>query len=161
EVGPRPQHPEDRLRRHIDELAHDGIGIDGLRRAVDERIPQQPPSHLRALPVRLAVFHRVPFLGSPRTAGPPPHDVLRLALPLLLGSPRTAGPPPHDVLRLALPLFLGSPRTAGTPAPRRPAARTASFLRLASDGGPPPHDVLRLALPFFGSPRTGRQGRHD
>src|SRR5207253_2675036 len=30
EAGPRPQHPEDRLRRHVDELAHDGIGIDGL-----------------------------------------------------------------------------------------------------------------------------------
>src|SRR5215470_5601027 len=53
------------------------------------------------------------LLGSPRTVGPQPHDVLRLALPLLLGSPRTVGPQPHDVLRLALPLLLGSPRTVG------------------------------------------------
>src|SRR5713101_8424809 len=62
----------------------------------------------------------LPFLGSPRTAGPQPRDVLRLAL--LIGSPRTAGPQPRDVLRLAL--LIGSPRTAG----------------------PQPRDVLRLAL---------------
>src|SRR5438874_3162804 len=70
------------------------------------------PSHDR----RLAPF----FVGSPRTVGPQPHDVLRLALPapsqtrralspdrrlapFFVGSPRTVGPPPHDVLRLALP----------------------------------------------------------
>src|ERR671936_338793 len=65
---------------------------------------------------------------SPRTVGPQPHDVLRLALPLFR-SPRTVGPQPHDVLRLALPLFR-SPRTVG----------------------PQPHDVLRLAPPLFSSP---------
>ena len=38
--------------------------------------------------------------GSPRTAGPQPRDVLRLALPE--GSPPTSGPQPRDVLRLAV-----------------------------------------------------------
>src|SRR6267143_7121422 len=72
----------------------------------------------------------IPLIDSPRTAGPPPRDVLRLARPLI-HSPRTAGPPPRDVLRLARPL-IHSPRTAG----------------------PPPRDVLRLARPLIHSPRT-------
>src|SRR5438309_11926361 len=71
-------------------------------------------------PRRLAA--RPPLICSPRTVGPQPHDVLRLALPLIC-SPRTVGPQPHDVLRLALPLVC-APRT----------------------GGARPHDVLRVAL---------------
>jgi hypothetical protein len=41
------------------------------------------------------------MIGSPRTAGPQPRDVLRLGF-RMIGSPRTAGPQPRDVLRLAL-----------------------------------------------------------
>src|SRR5213078_1872271 len=52
------------------------------------------------LRLRLA---RPGLIGSPRTVGPQPHDVLRLARPGLIGSPRTVGPQPHDVLRLARP----------------------------------------------------------
>src|SRR5881296_3275587 len=82
------------------------------------------PGRRRASPIhRLASAGGAPIIGSPRTAGPQPRDLLRLALPFL-GSPRTAGPQPRDLLRLALP-FLGSPRTAG----------------------PQPRDLLRLALP--------------
>src|SRR6266498_5204719 len=103
-----------------------------------------------------------PLLCSPRTAGPQPRDVLRLAL--LLCSPRTAGPQPRDVLRLALLSYarLGrrgpSPATScgshyslmlasdgGAPAPRRPAART-TLLCSPRTAGPQPRDVLRLAL---------------
>src|SRR5262245_14031518 len=56
-----------------------------------------------------------------------------------LGSPRTAGPQPRDVLRLARRLLASRP----APAPRRPAARTT--LRSTHDRLQP-RDVLRLAL---------------
>src|SRR5437773_9010677 len=81
-----------------------------------------------------------PLLCSPRTAGPQPRDVLRLAL--LLCSPRTAGPQPRDVLRLAL--IFRSPRTAG-PQPRD-VLRLALLFRSPRTAGPQPRDVLRLAL---------------
>src|SRR5439155_4886259 len=87
------------------------------------------PGRRRASPIhRLASAGGATIIGSPRTAGPQPHDVLRLALPFI-SSPRTAGPQPHDVLRLALP-FISSPRTAG----------------------PQPPDLLRPPPPFITSP---------
>src|SRR5207249_10375134 len=65
--------------------------------------PLQKPTPLRA-PAVPAEFPD----GSPRTVGPQPHDVLRLAR-LPDGSPRTVGPQPHDVLRLAqLPERIGT-----------------------------------------------------
>src|SRR2546427_10706983 len=71
------------------------------------------PGRRRASPIhRLASAGGATIIGSPRTAGPQPRDLLRLALPFL-GSPRTAGPQPRDVLRLALP------RTAALQGPRR------------------------------------------
>src|SRR2546426_12832497 len=60
------------------------------------------PGRRRASPIhRLASAGGATIIGSPRTAGPPPPDLLRLPLPLL-GSPRTAGPPPPAPLRRAL-----------------------------------------------------------
>src|SRR3989449_3375261 len=71
------------------------------------------PGRRRASPIhRLASAGGATIIGSPRTAGPQPRDLLRLALPFL-GSPRTAGPQPRDLLRLALP------RTAALQEPRR------------------------------------------
>src|SRR5437867_3198615 len=90
--------------------------------SVTDRRPLGVPLRARALPAQAPD-------RSPRTAGPQPRDVLRLALPDR--SPRTAGPQPRDVLRLALPDR--SPRTAG----------------------PQPRDVLRLALRPGGSLRKG------
>src|SRR5207245_8620825 len=71
------------------------------------------PGRRRASPIHsLASAGGATIIGSPRTAGPQPRDLLRLALPFL-GSPRTAGPQPRDLLRLALP------RTAALQEPRR------------------------------------------
>src|SRR5207248_7168075 len=64
------------------------------------------PSHDR----RLASF----FVGSPRTVGPQPHDVLRLALP----APSQARP--GGARPAASPPCFGSPRPAGPPPPACP-----------------------------------------
>src|SRR2546426_9495840 len=62
------------------------------------------PGRRRASPIhRLASAGGAPIIGSPRTAGPQPRDVLRRALR------------PRDGLRLALP------RPAPPPEPGRPA----------------------------------------
>src|SRR2546422_1730452 len=61
------------------------------------------PGRRRASPIhRLASAGGATIIGSPRTAGPQPRDLLRLALPFL-GSPRTAGPQPRHPPRPALP----------------------------------------------------------
>jgi hypothetical protein len=90
-------------------------------------------SHARAVSIL--------FRGSPRTAGPQPRDVLRLARSLT-GSPRTAGPQPRDVLRLALPL----PRAVKVwrPEPGPATAEAAATLRL---------NASRLAVGTLGTPR--------
>src|SRR5437867_12896597 len=106
------------------------------------RRPLGVPLRARALPAQ-------PPDRSPRTAGPQPRDVLRLALPDR--SPRTAGPQPRDVLRLALPDR--SPRTAG-PQPRD-VLRLAPPDRSPRTAGPQPPDGLRLALRPGGRPRKG------
>src|SRR5438477_381639 len=53
----------------------------------------------------------------------------------------------------------------GGPAPRRPAARTTTFIGSPRSAGPQPRDALRLALPhrgfFEGSPVPGRVGEGD
>src|SRR6058998_2759391 len=77
-----------------------------------DRRPLGVPLRARALPAQAPD-------RSPRTAGPQPRDVLRLALPDR--APRTAGPQPPDVLRLALP----------DRAPRTRGAQPAAVLRLA------------------------------
>src|SRR5207245_6807347 len=45
-------------------------------------------------PVMFRGLHYHPSSGSPRTAGPPPRDVLRLALPILLARLARRGPRP-------------------------------------------------------------------
>src|SRR3989449_1485634 len=92
----------------------------------------------------------IPLIDSPRTAGPQPGDVLRLARPLI-DSPRTAGPQPRDVLRLARPL-IDSPRTAG-PQPRDVLRLARPLIDSPRTAGPQPRDVLRLARPLIDSPR--------
>src|SRR3989449_6913488 len=65
----------------IDQRAVPGSARPGRRRA--------SPNH------RLALAGGATIIRSPRTAGPQPRDLLRLALPFI-GSPPTAGaPPPH------------------------------------------------------------------
>src|SRR2546426_8056739 len=75
------------------------------------------PGRRRASPNhRLASAGGATIIGSPRTAGPQPRDLLRLALPFI-GSPPPAGAPPPRPLRVA-PTLLSPPPPAGGPAPR-------------------------------------------
>src|SRR6059036_2574303 len=93
---------------------------------------------------------------SPRTAGPQPRDVLRLARPGLQTRLGRRGPSPatssgsHDQdYRLA--------SDGGAPAPRRPPARTTRITGSPRTAGPQPRDVLRLARPGLQA-RLGRRG---
>src|SRR3989440_3414547 len=56
--------------------------------------------------------------------------------PLFFGSPRTAGPQPRDVLRLALPCSSARLGRRG-PRPATSCGSHSRVLRLASDGGGP------------------------
>src|SRR5712692_2571449 len=93
---------------------------------------------------------------SPRTAGPQPRDVLRLARLFGIARLGRRDPSPatscgsHDYLEL---LALDG----GAPAPRRPAARTTIWNCSPWTAGPQPRDVLRLAR-LFGIARLGRRG---
>src|SRR5205807_8111711 len=71
--------------------------------------------------LRLHLRHKNSFIGSPRTAGPQPRDVLRLARPRLSARLGRRGPSPA--------MSCGSPdlvyrlaSARGAPAPPRPAA---------------------------------------
>src|SRR3989442_7572214 len=61
---------------------------------------------------------------------------------LFVGSPRTAGPQPRDVLQLAL-LIHRLASHGGAPAPRRAAARTALRGQDSTTPGPHPAGVAR------------------
>src|SRR5262245_58217394 len=72
-------------------------------------------------------------------------------LSAFIGSPRTAGPQPRVVLRLALPVhWLAS--DGGAPAPRRPAARTTRSLARLGRRGPSPAPYCGSQYPFIRSP---------
>src|SRR2546428_6561529 len=67
----------------------------------------------------------VPGSARPgRRRASPIHRLASAGGATIIGSPRTAGPPPRDPLRLPPPL-LSPPRTAGAPAPPPPPARLA------------------------------------
>src|SRR5262249_59614657 len=106
----------------------------GARARGSRESPGRSPSRDRRREYTAWVLLR----GSPRTAGPQPRDVLRLALPFF-GSPRTAGPQPRDVLRLALPHALAA--EAALPA-RDPFLFLDVVRNLAPEAGPE-----RLGLP--------------
>src|SRR5207245_4395185 len=106
--------------------------------------PQRPPARTTRI------------TDSPRTAGPQPRNVLRLALPGLqtrLGrrgpSPATSSGSHYQDYRLA--------SDGEAPAPRRPPARTTRITDSPRPARPQPRDVLRLALPGLQT-RLGRRG---
>src|SRR2546422_11770436 len=64
----------------------------------------------------------VPGSARPgRRRASPNHRLALAGGATIIGSPRTAGPPPRDPLRLALPL-IGPPPPGGRPPPRPPRA---------------------------------------
>src|SRR5205823_10370750 len=111
--------PRDVLR-----LARPGLQTRLGRRGLDHRIAS-PTAAARTAAPRRPPARTTRITGSPRTAGPQPRDVLRLALPGLqarLGrrgpSPATSSGSHYQDYRLA--------SDGGAPAPRRPPARTTT-----------------------------------
>src|SRR5439155_527181 len=125
------------------------------RRGLDHRLASPTAAARTAAPQRPPA-RTTRITDSPRTAGPQPRNVLRLALPGLqtrLGrrgpSPATSSGSHYQDYRLA--------SDGEAPAPRRPPARTTRITDSPRTARPQPRDVLRLALPGLQT-RLGRRG---